>query len=187
MAGRCQRAAECDGADRFRGAGERHRQEGADAAREEGRGGRSGKEGKAPAKGAKKAKVAAKNGDKSAKSDKGAKNAKAAKNGDKSTDKNADKDEDADAGDDSSKTTDTTDADSANKLDKITKLAGRRVGIVTGSVATKDLLDTVLNHYGVPPGRVQVSLIDPKDVAEVVGRQPGMRSTTRSARPRKTA
>jgi hypothetical protein len=108
---------------------------------------------KKPAKGAKKAKVAAKNGDKSAKSDKGAKNAKAAKNGDKSTDKNADKDEDADAGDDSSKTTDTTDADSANKLDKITKLAGHRVGIVTGSVATKDLLDTVLNHYGVPPGR----------------------------------
>ena len=129
------------------------------------------KRSKSAAKGAKKAKVAAKNGDKSAKSDKGAKNAKAAKNGDKSTDKNADKDEDADAGDDSSKTTDTTDADSANKLDKITKLAGHRVGIVTGSVATKDLLDTVLNHYGVPPGQVQVSLIDPKDVAEVVKTQ----------------
>jgi TRAP-type uncharacterized transport system substrate-binding protein len=124
-----------------------------------------------PAKAAKKAKVTAKNSDKNAKSDKGAKNAKAAKNGDKNGDKSVDKDEDTDNGDDSNKTTDTADADSANKLDKINKLAGHRVGIVTGSVATKDLLDTVLNHYGVPPGQVQVSLIDPKDVAEAVKAQ----------------
>ena len=119
-------------------------------------------------KDAKKAAVAAKGtakgakNDKNDKSGKGAKNAKVAKKGD------TDKDEEADGGDDSSKDTDTADADNANKLDKVTKLAGHRVGIVTGSVATKDLLDAVLNHYGVPLGQVQVSFVDPKSAADAV-------------------
>ncbi len=119
-------------------------------------------------KDAKKAAVAAKGtakgakNDKNDKSGKGAKNAKVAKKGD------TDKDEEADGGDDSSKDTDTADADNANKLDKVTKLAGHRVGIVTGSVATKDLLDAVLNHYGVPLGQVQVSFVDPKTAADAV-------------------
>ena len=128
---------------------------------------KAGKGGK-DAKDSKKAAVAAKGAAKGAKSEKndksgkGAKNTKVAKKGD------TDKDEEADGGDDSSKDTDTADADSANKLDKVTKLAGHRVGIVTGSVATKDLLDAVLNHYGVPLGQVQVSFVDPKTAADAV-------------------
>ena len=92
-------------------------------------------------KGAKAAKTA-KHGKsaKSAKSDKGTKTAKS---------------EDANADDDS-------------KLDKVAKLIGHRIGIVTGSVATRDLLNIVLNHYGVATGQVQVSLIDPKDLAAAV-------------------
>jgi TRAP-type uncharacterized transport system substrate-binding protein len=128
-----------------------------------------------PAKEAKKAKVVAKGhkGTKNAKTDKsdrGSKNAKVAKSGDKSGDK-TDKDEESGSDGDGGKTTDTADTDSANKPDKVAKLAGHRVGIVTGSVATRDLLDTVLKHYGVPLDQVQVSLIDPKDVADAVKTQ----------------
>ena len=35
-------------------------------------------------------------------------------------------------------------------------------------MATKDLLDAVLNHYGVPLGQVQVSFVDPKNAADAV-------------------
>jgi len=59
-------------------------------------------------------------------------------------------------------------AAAGGKLKKVLQLVGRRVGIVTGNVATKDLLDVVLNHYGVPLDKVQVSLIDPKNLAEAV-------------------
>jgi TRAP-type uncharacterized transport system substrate-binding protein len=105
------------------------------------------------AKGAKPAKVAAaKAAVKNAKADKTAKPAKA-------------DDTDVDKGDDTD-TEDTTAA--ANKLDKVVKLAGQRVGIVTGGVATADLLNVVLDHYGVPRDKVQVSLIDPKDLADAV-------------------
>ncbi|MGD0418541.1 MAG: TAXI family TRAP transporter solute-binding subunit [Xanthobacteraceae bacterium] len=110
-------------------------------------------------KGAKAAKSTA------AKTAKHGKSAKSAKS-DKST-KTA-KSEDANAGDDSSNDTDTADANAANKLDKVAKLIGHRIGIVTGSVATRDLLNIVLNHYGVATGQVQVSLIDPKDLAAAV-------------------
>src|SRR5271169_1914318 len=130
-----------------------------------GKGEKAGKGGK-EAKDTEKAVVAAK-GAKDAKSEKSAKgeqNAKVAKK----SDGNAAKDDEADAGDDSGKDPNTADADSANKLDKVTKLAGHRVGIVTGGVATKDLLDAVLNHYGVPLAQVQVSFLDPKDVADAV-------------------
>lgn len=110
-------------------------------------------------KGAKAAKSTA------AKTAKHGKSAKSAKS-DKST-KTA-KSEDANADDDSSNDTDTADANAANKLDKVAKLIGHRIGIVTGSVATRDLLNIVLNHYGVAAGQVQVSLIDPKDLAAAV-------------------
>jgi TRAP-type uncharacterized transport system substrate-binding protein len=110
-------------------------------------------------KSAKKAAVAGKAA-KNDKSAKDAKNAKAAKKGDKG--------EDTDAGDDGGKDTDAADADAANKLDKVAKLAGHRVAIVTGSVATKDLLEAVLNHYGIRLGQVQVSMLDPKDIADAV-------------------
>jgi TRAP-type uncharacterized transport system substrate-binding protein len=66
--------------------------------------------------------------------------------------------------------TDNTDDDStkdANKF-KVTQLAGKRVGIVTGNEASPDLLDVVLNHYGVPIDKVQVSQIDPANLADAV-------------------
>jgi TRAP-type uncharacterized transport system substrate-binding protein len=55
--------------------------------------------------------------------------------------------------------------DDSSKFDKITQLVGKRVGIVTGNEASTDLLDIVLNHYGVPLGQVQVSQIDPNNIA----------------------
>jgi TRAP-type uncharacterized transport system substrate-binding protein len=73
------------------------------------------------------------------------------------------KDKDTDTDDDSS---DETTKDS-NKL-KVTQLAGKRIGIVTGNEATTDLLGVVLNHYGVPPDKVQVSQIDPANLADAV-------------------
>ncbi len=54
------------------------------------------------------------------------------------------------------------------KIEKIGQLAGRRVGIVTGNEATRELLDTVLAHYGVPAAKVTVSEIDPKDIADAI-------------------
>jgi hypothetical protein len=144
---------ECDGTDRPSGAGKGEKA---------GKGGKDTKKAAVAGKGAKDAK--SEKSSNSAKSAKGEKNAKVAKK----SDGNAGKDDEADAGDDSGKDPNTADADSANKLDKVTKLAGHRVGIVTGSVATKDLLDAVLNHYGVPLAQVHVSFLDPKDVADAV-------------------
>jgi TRAP-type uncharacterized transport system substrate-binding protein len=94
--------------------------------------------------------------DKSAKADKSAKPDKSDK-GDKST-----------KGAKTAKTDDADDADDPNKLTKVPQLAGHRLGIVTGNEATADLLDVVLNHYGVPLEKVQVSQIDPKNIAEAI-------------------
>jgi TRAP-type uncharacterized transport system substrate-binding protein len=91
---------------------------------------------------------------KGGKSAKGAKTAKTAKAGDSDSD---DSDDSDDAGN----------SDDAGKL-KVPQLAGKRIGIVTGNEATSDLLDVVLDHYGVPRDKVQVSQIDPKDVAAAV-------------------
>jgi TRAP-type uncharacterized transport system substrate-binding protein len=74
------------------------------------------------------------------------------------------KDKDTDTDDDSS---DDTTKDDSNKL-KVTQLAGKRIGIVTGNEATTDLLDVVLNHYGVALDKVQVSQIDPANLADAV-------------------
>jgi hypothetical protein len=112
-------------------------------------------------KGAKAAKVAA------AKTAKGDKNDKSSKTA-KGEDTVADDDSDASAASSDTKATDAIAADKPDKLDKVTKLAGKRVGIVTGSVATADLLNVVLDHYGVPRDKVQISLIEPKDLAEAV-------------------
>jgi TRAP-type uncharacterized transport system substrate-binding protein len=54
------------------------------------------------------------------------------------------------------------------KLEKVPQLSGRRIGIVTGNAATTDLLQVVLDHYGVPLAKVQVSLIDPKNIAAAI-------------------
>jgi TRAP-type uncharacterized transport system substrate-binding protein len=89
---------------------------------------------------------------KTAKTAKSTKTAKTAKDNDS---------DDDDSDDDSTKDKDST------KL-KVSQLAGKRIGIVTGNEATAGLLDVVLNHYGVPLDKVQVSQIDPANLADVV-------------------
>ena len=105
--------------------------------------------------------------DKSNQADKTAK--VAVKSADKAAGKNADKatDKDADNSGDADNKADKADAD-ANKLDSVSKLAGHRIGVVTGNAATREVLDVVLSHYGVPLNQVQVSLIDPSHIAEAV-------------------
>jgi TRAP-type uncharacterized transport system substrate-binding protein len=93
---------------------------------------------------------------KNAKDAKGAKGAKAAKSAKK------------DKGDKSSKSAKSDSDDDADKFEKISQLAGRRIGIVTGNEATQTLLNVVLNHYGVPLGKVQVSQIEPKNLADAI-------------------
>jgi TRAP-type uncharacterized transport system substrate-binding protein len=99
-----------------------------------------------PGKGGK----ASKGSDKSAKAGKGKadKSAKAAKSDDSA-------DDDSDAASDS-------------KFGKVTDLAGKRIGIVTGNEATRGLLELVLSHYGVPLDKQTISEINPKDVADAV-------------------
>ncbi len=63
---------------------------------------------------------------------------------------------------------DDDDTDNSGKLKKVSQLVGHRVGIVGGNEASTDLLDVVLNHYGVPLGQVQVSLINPKNLADAI-------------------
>ncbi len=53
-------------------------------------------------------------------------------------------------------------------IEKVTQLAGHRVGIVGGSEATTDLLGVVLDHYGVPLAKVTVSRLDPTSIADAV-------------------
>ena len=108
--------------------------------------------------------------EKNDKSDQADKTAKVAvKSADKAAGKNADKatDKDADNSGDADNKADKADAD-ANKLDSVSKLAGHRIGVVTGNAATPEVLDVVLSHYGVPLNQVQVSLIDPSHIAEAV-------------------
>jgi TRAP-type uncharacterized transport system substrate-binding protein len=73
---------------------------------------------------------------------------------------------DNDSDDDDSSDDSTKDKDSS-KL-KVTQLAGKRIGIVTGNEATADLLGVVLNHYGIPLDKVQLSQIDPANLADAV-------------------
>jgi TRAP transporter TAXI family solute receptor len=54
------------------------------------------------------------------------------------------------------------------KLEKVPDLSGHRVGIVTGTEATADLLNLVLNHYGVSLAKVQASEIDPQNLAAAI-------------------
>ena len=70
--------------------------------------------------------------------------------------------------DDSCRPGDDSDASSDSKFGKVTDLAGKRIGIVTGNEATRGLLELVLSHYGVPLDKVKISEIAPKDVADAV-------------------
>jgi TRAP-type uncharacterized transport system substrate-binding protein len=116
-----------------------------------------------PAKGGKGAKVAANSSASTATANSSdsasAKGKKVAAKTAKSSD-----DDDSDDSDDSDKSSD----DAKAKKMKVTDLAGKRVGIVTGNEASADLLDTVLNHYGIPLDKVQVSQINPANVATAV-------------------
>jgi TRAP-type uncharacterized transport system substrate-binding protein len=76
------------------------------------------------------------------------------------------KDKDSDSDDDDSDDDSTKDKDSSTL--KVTQLAGKRIGIVTGNEASADLLGVVLNHYGVPLDKIQVSQIDPANLADAV-------------------
>jgi TRAP-type uncharacterized transport system substrate-binding protein len=49
----------------------------------------------------------------------------------------------------------------APKIEKIADLAGKRVGIVAGTDGGPELLDVILDHYGVPKDSVQSILIEP--------------------------
>jgi TRAP-type uncharacterized transport system substrate-binding protein len=90
----------------------------------------------------------------------------AAKTADKTTDNKADKatDTNADNGDEADKAG--SEGADANKLDSVAKLAGHRIGVITGSAATPEVLAVVLNHYGVLLNQVQISLIDPNRIAD---------------------
>ncbi len=95
-------------------------------------------------------------GAKSAKSATGTKGAKAAKSA------KAAKTADSDDSDDSD------DSGDSDKFGKVSQLAGKRVGIVTGNEATAALLDLVLDHYGVPLAKVTVLQIDPDNLAGAI-------------------
>jgi len=106
-------------------------------------------------KGAKEAKEA-----KDAKTAKGKLNAKEAKN--------AKGDEAKSAKVEEPKSAKADDAEESGKLEKISQLAGRRVGIVTGNEANASLLNVVLTHYGVPLDKVQISQIEPKNIVSAI-------------------
>ena len=54
------------------------------------------------------------------------------------------------------------------KIEKVTDLAGKRVGIVVGTDGGQDVLDTILHHYGVARESVIVSRIEPSDLQAAV-------------------
>jgi TRAP-type uncharacterized transport system substrate-binding protein len=113
---------------------------------------------------------AAENKEKGAKDAKRGKSAKAVKSAKNASNKKTAKKtngDDAETEDDSSSSSGSA-AEASNKLERVAQLAGRRIGILSGGAATKDLLDIVLTHYGVPLGDVQVSLIDAKNLADAV-------------------
>ncbi|HEX4407873.1 MAG TPA: TAXI family TRAP transporter solute-binding subunit [Xanthobacteraceae bacterium] len=106
---------------------------------------------------------------KAAKSSKSAKATKTAKNA-KASDKSDDSDDsdDDDSGKSAKADADKGGKDDSNKLEKVSQLAGKRVGIVTGNEATAGLLELLLGHYGVPIAKVTVSDIKPENVADAV-------------------
>jgi len=89
------------------------------------------------------------------------------KTGHKTTDKNVDEAADTNAENDADKDDKAgSEVAAANKLDSVAKLAGHRIGVVTGNAATPEVLGVVLGHCGVLPNQVQISLIEPNRIAE---------------------
>ena len=61
------------------------------------------------------------------------------------------------------------DSDSSDsKFGRVTDLSGKLVGVVSGNEATTGLLEPVLSHYGVPPDKVTISSIDPRDIPAAI-------------------
>jgi TRAP-type uncharacterized transport system substrate-binding protein len=110
-----------------------------------------------------------KKGAKEAKDAKDAKDAKTAKGKANAKEaKNAKGDEAKNAKGEEEKSAKADEAEESGRLDKISQLAGQRIGVVAGNEATTGLLHIVLKHYGVPLDKVQVSQIEPKDIASAI-------------------
>ena len=107
-------------------------------------------------------KTGEKTGAKAAEPPAGAKSAKGAKGGKKTKSTKTAKADIADDRDDSD------DSGDSSKFGKVTDLAGKRIGIVTGSEATAGLLELVLGHYGVPLDKVTVTEIASDKVGAAV-------------------
>ena len=54
------------------------------------------------------------------------------------------------------------------KIEKVTDLAGRRVGIMLQSEASPDLLNDVMRQYGIPLGKVQVVDVQPQNLKAAI-------------------
>lgn len=110
-------------------------------------------------------KAAEKTGEKAAETPASAKSAKGAKGSKKTKGTKTAKADKADKADDSD---DSDDSSDSTKFGKVTDLAGKRIGIVTGSEATAGLLELVLGHYGVPLDKVTVAEIASDKVGAAV-------------------
>jgi TRAP-type uncharacterized transport system substrate-binding protein len=58
------------------------------------------------------------------------------------------------------------------KIDSIEDLAGRRIGLVGPGMGDREVLDAILRQYQVPPDKVTVVPLDPRDVATTLRNSP---------------
>jgi hypothetical protein len=54
------------------------------------------------------------------------------------------------------------------KIEKVSELVGKRVGIVEGTDGGSDLLSVILKHYGVPADKVKVVNVAPQDLKKAI-------------------
>jgi len=54
------------------------------------------------------------------------------------------------------------------KIEKVTDLVGKRVGIVEGTDGGPDLLNLILKHYGIPTDKVKVVNVAPQDLKKAI-------------------
>ena len=54
------------------------------------------------------------------------------------------------------------------KIEKVSELVGKRVGIVEGTDGGVDLLSVILKHYGVPADKVKVVNVAPQDLKKAI-------------------
>jgi TRAP-type uncharacterized transport system substrate-binding protein len=59
-------------------------------------------------------------------------------------------------------------ADAAGKLESVSQLAGKRIGVVTDDAAATELLDVVLRHYGVAAEKIDMVPIASEGLADAV-------------------